>query len=351
MGARVAFTDRTPWAVGVEGALITAENARGVIHDTTAGAEGIVQGTDLRVRPLEVPGTSVRVGPGSVVVRNRYPGGGGQSYRGRNGADLTVPITATGSGAGRSDLIVARVIDPQYEPGLDPDDFTGPDRLYDPNDYDYIVVEVVEGVSPSTTSARTVAELANVPAVALARVDLPVSTGTVEARHITDLRTVAVPLQVRRLFAYNLTAADGVQALTETGEAGQYWPDVPEAIWYVDIPEWATHANIVAGWGGVRVSRSAAWGTIWARIGRPDGYGEGNVRTQDQRWSLDFSALSGEELRETWTLADDIAIPPALRGTRQPLRLLGRQRGSGGPPRLDSASSMYFDVEFTSGPA
>ncbi|MEE6280141.1 hypothetical protein [Georgenia sp. MJ170] len=342
MGARIAFTDRTPWAVGVKGAIITAENARGVVHDTTAGAEGVVRGPDLRVRALDTPGESVRVGPGSVVLRNRYPGGDGQSYRGRTSSDLAVPITATGSGAGRSDLVVARVVDPQYEPGMDPDD------LEDPNDFDYVVVEVIEGVSPSTTGTAGVAQLANVPAVPLARIDLPVNTGTVEARHITDLRAVAVELSRRRLFAHNL---EGSAVHELRSSEPQYWPEFDDAIWWVDVPEWATHANIVAGWNGVRLGRSDASGTIWARIGRPGEWGEGNVRTQDQKWDANASGDPADELRESWEIADDVVIPAAMRGTRQPLRLMGRRMVVGSPPRLVNNSSIKFDVQFTSGAA
>src|SRR5699024_3903592 len=118
------MTFSTPWMVG-GGASHPVEVVRQGTHDFTGGAEGISLPGDLRVEPLATPGTSVRVAPGGCTLVNRYPGGEGQSYTARNDAQVTVPVTATGSAGGRSDLVVARVLDPQYEgqPPTDPDAF------------------------------------------------------------------------------------------------------------------------------------------------------------------------------------------------------------------------------------
>ncbi len=329
--------DSTPWFVG-GGAEHSPEVARVMAFAASGGAEGIVTPEALRVRPLAVPGTSVRVAPGACLMVNRYAGGAYQTYVGRNPVQHEVPIDPTGSGGGRTDLIVARVVDPQYQ-GQPP---------ANPLTFDYMRTAVVKGVSSNVTSARDLN--LSYPAIALAKVTLPANTGTVQASHITDLREVAMPRSYRRLFTHNLVGST-VHALTTSSPSSQYWPDFPEAIWEVEVPEWATHANIVATWGGVRVSRSAAQGVIWARIGRPGDWGEGNVRTQDQKFALDFSALPNEEMRETWSVADDVVVPSAMRGTRQPLRLLGARLASGGPPRMDNASSVMMDVQFTEGPA
>ena len=137
----------------------------------------------------------------------------------------------TGSSGGRSDLVVARITDPQYEgqPPADPDDF------------DYAYVDIIQGVSSSTRSARDLN--LSYPAIALARIDLPASTGTVQASHITDLRELAQPRSVRFLRAYALVSGDGSFELTSTGENGAAWPepqDLPSmGAWRVDVPEWA----------------------------------------------------------------------------------------------------------------
>lgn len=329
--------DAVPWFVG-GGAEHSPEVARLMAYAATSGAEGVVHSTDLRVRPLDVPGGGVRVMPGAALIRNRATGGAAQTYVGRLPQADTVEIAPTGSGAGRSDLIVARVEDPYMpgEPWQEPEDPTrGP----------YVFTRVIPNVSPTATTAP-----AGQSAIPLARIDLPASTGTVTAAMITDLREVALPRSYRRLFTYNLTSDDGTQYISSDGSE-QFWPNVPDQVWYVDIPEWATHANIIGHWGGVKMQKSTAWGTIWVRIGRPDGYGEGNVRTQDQRWDALASGNENDQVRETWAAADDITIPAALRGTSQPIRLMARRMAGGASPGLDSASSISVDVQFTEGPA
>jgi len=334
--------DAVPWFVG-GGAEHSPEVARLLAYAATGGAEGIVLPTDLRVAPLSVPGSGVRVLPGAALVRNRASGGALQTYVARLPVANTVSISATGSGAGRSDLIVARIEDP-YVAGTP---YQEPEN---PASGPYVFTRVISNVPKGTTRLQDLAAHANSSAITLARVDLPASTGTVTAAMITDLREVAIPRQTRRLFTYNLSSGDGTHYLSSDG-AEQFWPNVPDTVWYVDIPEWATHANIIGHWGGVKMQKSTAWGTVWVRLGRPDGYGEGNVRTQDQRWDAEASGTANDQVRETWAAADDVTIPAAMRGTRQPIRLMGRRSAAGASPGLDSASSISVDVQFTEGPA
>lgn len=332
--------DSTPWFIG-GGAQHSPEVARGELYDSTGGAEGVSSPQSLRVRPLTPTGGGVRVAPGGCLLLNRYPGGTLQTYSARWFSEQTLgpdKIPPTPSGSGRTDVIVARIFDPQYE-GQPP---------ADPNNFEYRRLHVIQNVSSSVRSVRDLT--INYPAIALARITRPAGQGVVLAEHITDLREIAQPKTWRRLFTHNLEGST-VHALSTASPSSQNWPDFPEAIWEVDVPEWATHANIVATWQGVRVSRSGAQGTIWARIGRPNDWGDGNVRTQDVKWALDPTAADGVEMRETWGVSDDVEIPAGMRGTRQPIRLLGTRLVTGGPPRMDNASSIMVDVQFTEGPA
>ncbi|WP_348240077.1 hypothetical protein, partial [Salmonella enterica] len=85
------------------------EVARLLAYAATAGAKGIVTPGDIKVVPLDVPGSSVRVHAGACLIPSEAAGGAQQTYVGRNPSADTVSISATGSGSGRSDLIVARV--------------------------------------------------------------------------------------------------------------------------------------------------------------------------------------------------------------------------------------------------
>ena len=327
--------DPTPWALE-GGARISAAVGRLLAYASTSGAEGIVEPKDLKVTATPTPGENVRVAPGAALVRNRYAGGGQQTYVARNRESHNKKVTKTGSSSGRSDLVIVKIHDPQY----------GGTVPANPVTFQYVTTEIIETVPAGTTSVDQIPDRVDYPALALARIDIPVNTQTITDAMIVNVRKVARPRQYRRLFAFNLEG-DAIHALTSTNAGGQFWPQFPEPIWWVDVPEWATHAQLVATWGGVRVSRSAANGTIWVRLGPS----ASAPRTQDQKWALDFSALANEEMRETWVAVDDIAIPEAIRGTSQAIRMMGKVLGAGGPPRLDNAASVSVDIQFTEGPA
>lgn len=330
--------DPTPWVVG-GGAEHSPEVARLLAYATSSGAEGIVEPADLRVRALNVPGAGFRVGAGAALVRNRFAGGQQQTYAVRNTAEHNyTDVSPTGSGGGRTDLVVARVIDPQYA-GEVPSD---------PTDYQYVVTDVIRGV-PSNTRAAAELNL-GYPAIALAKITWPASTATITDAMITDLRRVALPRVERRLFAWNPTSSDeATQSLTTSTPypVGSYWPNMRDnqGFWEVDIPEWATHANTIGTWAGVRVANGTANGWLWVRLGGT--VPEGAISTQGTRWSLDQSGNG----RESWHAADDIAIPEQMRGTRQMIRLLGARLSGTGAPVIDSATSVSIDIQFTEGPA
>lgn len=323
--------ERTPWLIG-GGATHTAEVARLLAHAGTGGAEGIVTPGDLKVKPLAVPGGMVSIAPGAVLVANKYPGGQQQTYVGRNTAQFDTPVTATGSSGGRTDLVVARVLDPQYEGSAPPD----------PNEFDYMRTEVIEGVPSGTVSARELN--LNYPAVALARIDLPASTGTVQASHITNVRVMAQPRKERHLFVFPLGSGDSARLGTESA-AGQYCPG--STGWSVRVPEWAQRVRMVAQWGGVLLKRDgkSAYGRIWVRLGSTsDGSG-----FDSQRTSWDIPSNASGNVREAWFSGGDQAVPSGLRGRSIPVGLRGYVKGAdsaASKPELDSVSVVSLDVEF-----
>lgn len=324
--------ESTPWLVG-GGAEHTAEVARLLAHAGTGGAEGIVTPGDLKVQPLAVPGGKVRIAPGAVLVANRYPGGGQQTYVGRNTAQFETAITATGSSGGRTDLVVARVLDPQYE-GSAP---------ANPNEFDYMRTEVIQGVPAGTTSAQELN--LNYPAVALARIDLPANTGTVQAAHITDVRQMAQPRKERHLFVYPLVQGDGVLRLASESAAGQYWPDV--TAWTVKVPDWAQRVRMVAQWGGVYLKAAGenAWGRLWVRLGSTSD--SAGVDSQVTSWDLPSNLVGN--VREAWMGGDDRPVPAELKGRTIPVGLRGNVLGAASAaskPELTSTSVVSLDVEF-----
>src|SRR5699024_2615600 len=164
--------ERVPYLVG-GGFEHSAEGMRAMLAASTSGAEGIVNAGDFKVRPLAVPGTSVRVAAGNALIRNSYGGGGAQTYACRAGSETQVAVEATGSAVPRTDLFVARIDDPSYQGG-------GLDRL----SFEAARCAVIKGVPGATRTAAGLS-LSN-PARAVGRVARSASTGTVKAAMITD---------------------------------------------------------------------------------------------------------------------------------------------------------------------
>lgn len=323
--------ERVPYLVG-GGFEHSAEVMRAALAAATSGAEGILTPGDFKVTPTSVPGTNIAVAPGNGLIRNSYGGGGAQTYAVRAPSQTQLPIQATGSAGARTDLVVARVDDPTYAGGP-----------FDPGTFEAAKFEVIRGVPAVTTSA---AELGlSYPAIALARITLPKSTGTVTAGMVRDLRKIAQPRKERHIFVRPMVQGDGVRRLANEDPTGQYWPDVTS--WRVEVPVWAQRVRMVAQWGGVSLLADGknSYGRLWVQLGSVSD--PAAASSQETSWDIP-SNLAGN-VREAWMGGDDRAVPVGLRGREIPVGLRGRVRGAdtaASKPQLDSVSVVSLDLEF-----
>jgi hypothetical protein len=307
--------DNTPWFVG-GGAQHSPEVARTLAYAGTNGAEGISGLGDLKVEAQAVPNGTVRVAPGAGLVLNRYAGGGQQTYVMRNATQTDVPITATGSGGGRTDMVIARILDPQYE-GSAP---------ANPVTFQYSQLTVVQGVS---ATAKTPAEVGvTYPAIALARVTLPVSTATVTSAMITDLRKVANPRRERLLDTAYAVSPINVDTTTYKllGNSTTF-----------DVPTWATTAKVVITYSGLALM-----------VGNTTGYLRGlfnglEIRPTffDENW-----LATGSFQRTTYAAAGEIVIPPTMRGNSYTVNLEGKRDSGPGYLQVRGGTSVAIDIEF-----
>ncbi|MEU7158499.1 hypothetical protein [Streptomyces chrestomyceticus] len=300
----------------VDGAMHSAQTFRMMIRDLSRGGEGITEAADLKVTPLPVPGSGVQIADGSAVIRGQANAWQG-SYTAYNIGTATVPIAPTGA-TPRSDLIVLRITDPEYEGGLDP----AKDAI---NTFD-----VIPNV-PTTATAPP----PGVTGIALARLDIPASTATITAGMICDLRNVANPRRERSLrTAYPRTLTKAWQ----DDDKWHTWP--PEAQWKIAVPPWATKAIIVLTLAGLRLDFDDVFGVVRLVLGnRP---GEGTAIDDDQ----------GKGVRRTTAVvADTLTVPAEYRGTTQRLYLEAQMSsGEKGDLSADEGTSIVCDVEFTEGP-
>lgn len=325
--------DSTPWFVG-GGATHSPEVARLLAYAATSGAEGVVEPPSLRVTAQSTPNGTVSVRPGAALIQNRYAGGDQQTYVLRNASATAVEIPPTTSAGGRRDLIVARILDPQYE-GATPSD---------PTNFQYARLERIGGMPSGFTDIREL----NLPypAIALARVDIPASTATITPGMIIDLREVAIPRRETVLRTYAFTGTEGkILGNTTAYPVGSTWAEeAPDAWGPIKIPHWATRVRITVTWAGVGCPSGNANGQVWAQIGlnsNPD-----RVITQGTKYD---TASSGGWTRQVFIAADDRYIPAALRGTEQkiyPRANVNDAVATASRVQLDAASSIILQAEF-----
>lgn len=275
----------------VDGGQITGQLYRLELRASTYNGAGILTPGDLEVRELTTPGTSVRVLPGGCVIAgDAVPFLG--SYFAYNVGDEEVPIAATDSSGGRSDMIIVQSHDPNYS--------GSPFDGHDPATDRIVYPEVIANVSPS---ARTTSEVNAIP---LARIDLPASTATITQDMITSLRR---PLILNPYWQDGVRHGSFLEDLTTVDT----WADFPAAAsTTVPVPTWANRMDVdvmnmtLAGhstsgpgshnmWGHCRVllngtpsPKSTGFDRDWENTN--DGIITGHIET------LDVSPYQGQDL-------------------------------------------------------
>ncbi|MDQ3493185.1 MAG: hypothetical protein M3452_07995 [Chloroflexota bacterium] len=291
-----------PWFIG-GGAVHDATIARLVANAATGDSQGIVGQDHYKVLPLAVPGAQVRVLPGAGVLRAApYTGGSFQSYMTRRAVETNLAVTPTGSAAGRSDLVIQRIDDPQFGGTLSP---TSPTAIFDP-------FVIIGGVPAGTTSASEL----NLPypAMTLARIDLPANTGAVEGKHIRDLRRLTIPAVPAWECGSALNPAQNIPTNANTGMAVSNFDDAVglASRSAVNAPAFVTIATA----GRYSVSMSARFGggggaggrTCYIAVSRP------NAAVEIRVPGSSFNSASGGTVSASGLvrlLAGDV-ISPAL---------------------------------------
>lgn len=340
--------DSVPWFIG-GGAQHSPEVARLLAYAATSSAEGIVTPGDLKVVPLAVPGSSVRILAGACLIINRAAGGAQQTYVGRNPSEDVKALAATGSGSARNDLIIAQVKDPFMpgEPWATPSDVTkGP----------YIFSEIVSNVPASAAASNQAAtaylRTKGISGIVLAAVIFPANTATITAGMIRDLRKVAQPRRERFSGRYNITYDPN-----DAGTTGTWlrYPDVPQPV--LDIPDWATQAFIRVDIDGImaRDSALAGWWTVFVGPAQPYGGGT-NAQTDPAIPGVPNGVLSTTltyfnqqvygDSNLHYVNSDVIAIPATMRGTAQTFSVRMKRGGGTGFFRSTAATQVVLDVEF-----
>ena len=325
--------EKDSWAVS--GAQSSARIARLQHQSGTASGNGVVDTDHLRVLPLEVPGTAVRITSGGATILGREQQWQG-SYFAYNVGDETLDISPTGSGGGRVDMVVLRVEDPNIDGTSWNHDVTSDPVYY---------FRVIEGVSSGATVPPQ-----GMTAIPLARINIPANTGTITSSMIDDIRTPANPRSERVLRVQRGgTMSDGV-TWDEAGNITQ--PDFerwPQHDWTVTIPEWATQAQILAHWDNAYFKPNGGTsGTYDARGRAFVGFTGGPEFLQTTPAAYNLNATSPSNgYRCGFSNYDQITIPPEWRGLTVQVRMyVAGGPGMRGRLVADNWSNYAVDIQF-----
>ncbi|MFJ1993070.1 hypothetical protein [Streptomyces asiaticus] len=312
-----------PTPIATTGAMHTAQQFRMMIRDLSRANEGITEGDHLKVTALATPGGGVQIADGSAVIIGRVSSVQG-SYSAYNiGVDTSVTIAPTG-GSSRSDMVILRVEDPEYEGTRDP--------ATDP----IVFFEVVSNVSSSATTVPS-----GYSAIPLARIDIPASTATITNSMIKDIRRVANPRRDRILYPYY--AQDPLVEISGTSETWKTHPNLTMAT--IAVPSWATTAKIVFTVSGVRLADGNIWGNFRFMLGSIEA--AQYVGIDDNQGAA--ARRNTVQMVETIDLTTTAGA--AMRGTNQPFYSRMRTRSSNaGKIGVDATTTFNIDVEFTEGP-
>jgi hypothetical protein len=311
-----------PVPIATTGAPHTAQQFRMMIKDLSRDNQGVTTGLDLKVTALGTPGAGVQVSDGSGVIAGKVSPVQGY-YSAYNIGSDTVSISATG-GTPRSDMLVLRVEDPDYEGTRDP--ATDPIVFWD----------VIPNVSSTATTVPS-----GYSAIPLARIDIPASTATITNTYIKDLRKVANPRRDRILTPYYYSGS--LDEISGTTAIWKSFPDVTLAT--VAVPVWAASAKIVMSVVGLRLNTGNVFGAIRFGLGAVEAV---------QSVYIDDNGGSGvrriyTEMVETIDLTTTAGA--ALRGTNQALKPRMRTDPlNSGKIGVDTSSTFKVDVEFLEGP-
>lgn len=325
------------WAV--TGAQSSARIARLMHQSGTASGNGVVDVGHLQVLPLEVPGGGVRITAGGATILGREQEFQGSYFAYNVGTD-TVDISPTGSGGGRSDMVVLQVEDPNID---------GTPWSHDVTTEPVYYFRVIEGVSSTATEPP-----AGLTAIPLARVTLPASTGTVTAGHITDLRQSANPKSQRVLRVQRGgTMSDGV-TWDEAGNILQPdWERWPQHDWAATIPTWATQVQILANWDNTFYDpRGGSSGANDARgILRVGLVGSQAIYTTESAYNFNPTSPTNG-YRCSAANRDQIPIPAEMRGETVQVRMyVSGTPGQAGRLVADNYANFSVDLEFLEVPA
>jgi hypothetical protein len=309
----------------VDGNTLSSQILRMALAAATSNQQGVVGPLDCIVNATTPsPTAGITIGAGSAVIFGAETTDQGAYMAYNPGLDTSLTIASTG-GTIRSDMVVLRAEDPTWSAS----------PWGNPAAGQIVFPRVISNVSAGATQPP-----GGQSCIPLARIDMPVSTSTVQQSYIHDLRGVADPFRLRTV----LTAAGpGSPSSWTVGTSPTAWPT--QANWSVAIPSWAT--SLVAKWtitdliytaGGTNVARGSLQPIFGSSVAAP-------ALTTVQSLISISSTATYIPISASGGFA--VAIPASLRGTTQTLQMSQVTDGTNtGIIQIQEGSLITMDIEF-----
>ena len=248
-----------------------------------------------------------------------------------------VQTTPTGSGAGRSDLVIIRVENP-YESGetwpIPSNVAQGP----------YVYTRIIEGVPGNTFNVKGLN--LGYSAIAIARIDIPASTSTITQAMIKDLRSIAKPGGERLDEntpgnpggSVGVPGASGQTPLNASDNTAMVnWPALAGNL-KIPVPANATNMNYTVTYHNLINNVDTILGQF--QLGTVDGF----LNSPLGKFVASTFNI-GTQKRVTQQVKGSMAIPAALRGKTVSFKLLAKSTTVGNG-RLDIDDLTYFTVDY-----
>lgn len=316
----------------VDGARLESHTLRRNLYMETGGAEGIATPGELKVLPLATPGNGLRITAGSGALLNRYQTAPNQSYAVSNDGEDVVDASRmpAANASARSHLVVVTVGDPEFSQVGHPWMPATLQEIPNPATFNYVRVVIIENVPATTTHFGQLNK--SYPGLAIARLDVPANTTTIQAQHIVDLRTIVRPRVRDVVWHVDTPAAENLASVTPTYE---YFPNSTART--VAIPPWATHVLCSGFVEGVRISKQGTWRF---RVAGPGG--------STPNSTMDDKIVAGSADRRSINVGGEFPIAAQHRGTNQLFRIEATNYNSGsvGGLAADSWTTAMVQLRF-----
>lgn len=296
------------WAV--QGGQASASVARALAFASTGGRYGAGVAEPEHLRVVANGTSSVSVEAGAAIIPSRYSGDGVySSYAVVNDAAVALAVPATPAGSTATRYVIARIDDPNFG-GTEP-----PNRATAP----FSRVELVSSITNLPY-----------PFLALARINQPASTSAITQAMVTDLRKMSSPRRSVEPFTVDIVSTVKVS----TGTSFQTVRESPN----IEIPEWATHATIIATWSGITIPDGDVNGQLAVLFASQagDSYTPVAEKAEVGRWE-----------RSAYATAGKYPIASQFRGTQQKISFRARRTSAAGSMQFDGGTSFVGAVYFS----